>query len=395
MLDIVSHRVSIGRFHHSRLASPNRQTCLKLSNPPFHSPFLTLLTLAMVASMMAAASVKTSPLDCDSPNSSPIFTNPRSMPPGPLPRPPPPHFWPPHPPPSRPAPRLPTRLQNKAAHILNGNRKGIKLSHWNLGSAQLQNKMCELEIAVKQVKPALLGVSEANLHRNTDLSLVQLPGYSLLTASTLTNPRIQMSRVVVYLGEGLHGKLREDLMSDDFSSIWVELIVPGQSRKILVSNIYRDHQWMNQGEDKSSKSDKAVMSRWRTYLQQWERALESGAEVHSMGDFNLDSGKLDSNSGRQQPLVDALLQQVVPLGVTQCAPAATWTPQGGQRGQPAGLDHYWTNRPEKLSQVQALTIGYSDHKLISAVRLTKVLREIGQKYVRKRKSLIITHLLKK
>ena len=141
---------------------------------------------------------------------------------------------------------------------------------------------------------------------------------------------------------------------------------------------------MNQGEDKSSKSDKAVMSRWRTYLQQWERALESGAEVHSMGDFNLDSGKLDSNSGRQQPLVDALLQQLVPLGVTQCAPAATWTPQGGQRGQPEGLDHYWTNRPEKLSQVQALTIGNSDHKLISAVRLTNVLREIRQKYVRKR-----------
>ena len=71
------------------------------------------------------------------------------------------------------------------------------LSHWNLGSAQLQNKMCELEIAVKQVKPALLGVSEANLHQNTDLSLVQLPGYSLLTASTLTNPRIQMSSVTI------------------------------------------------------------------------------------------------------------------------------------------------------------------------------------------------------
>ena len=42
----------------------------------------------------------------------------------------------------------------------------------------------------------------------------------------------QMSRVVVYLGEGLQGKLREDLMSDDFSSNWVEISVPGQSMKI-------------------------------------------------------------------------------------------------------------------------------------------------------------------
>ena len=260
----------------------------------------------------------------------------------------------------------------------------MKLCHWNLGSSKLENKMCELEIAVKRVKPALLGVSEANLQSTTDLSEVQLPGYSLLTAATLVNPRIQMSRVVVYLGEGLQGKLREDLMSDNFSSIWVELSVPGQSRTILVSNIYRDHQWMNQGEDRSSKSEEAVMDRWCTYLGQWERALQSGAEVHSMGDFNLDSESLHGSNGRHQPLVDALLRQVAPLGVVQCAPGGTWTPQGRQRGRPAGLDHHWTNRPEKLSPVEALAMGHSDHKLISAVRYTKILKEVGQKYTRKR-----------
>ena len=266
------------------------------------------------------------------------------------------------------------------------------MCHWNLGSSKLENKMCELEIAVKRVKPALLGVSEANLHSTTDLAEVQLPGYTLLTAATLANPSIQMSRVVVYLGEGLQGKLREDLMSDNFSSIWVELSVPGQSRTILVSNIYRDHQWMNQGEDKSSKSEEAVMARWCTYLGQWERALGSGAEVHSLGDYNLDSESLHSTNGRHQPLVDALLRQVAPLGVVQCAPGGTWTPQGGQRGRPAGLDHHWTNRPDKLSQVQALAMGHSDHKLISAVRLTKVVKEVGQKYTRREVTKTLTKI---
>ena len=86
-------------------------------------------------------------------------------------------------------------------HILNGNRsiKGIKLAHWNLGSANLENKMSELEIAVQRVKPAVFGVSEANLHHSTDISLVQLPGYKLITSCTLQNPGIQMSRVVIYL----------------------------------------------------------------------------------------------------------------------------------------------------------------------------------------------------
>ena len=94
--------------------------------------------------------------------------------------------------------------------------------------------MSELEIAVSRVKPAVFGVSEANLHHTTDLSLVQLPGYTLITANTLKNPKIQMSRVVVYLSEGMSGTVREDLMSDDFSSIWIELSVPGRSKKILV-----------------------------------------------------------------------------------------------------------------------------------------------------------------
>ena len=243
--------------------------------------------------------------------------------------------------------------------------------------------MSELEIAVKRVKPAVFGVSEANLHYTTDLSLVQLPGYTLITSNTLKNPKIQMSRVVVYLSEGMSGTVREDLMSDDFSSIWVELSVPGRAKKLLVSNIYRDHQWMRQGLDKSSKSDYAVMARWQTYLRQWKSALETEAEVHCLGDFNLDSTRLLNSTGHQKPLVQALLQQVVPLGVTQCAPAATWIPQGGQRGQPSGLDHHWTNRPDKISEVQALAIGNSDHKLISAVRYAKVV-QIGQQYVNKR-----------
>ena len=96
-------------------------------------------------------------------------------------------------------------------------------------------------------------MSEANLLHTTDLSLVQLPGYKLINAKTLKNPKIQMSRVVVYL-------------SDNFASIWVELSVQGSAKKILVSNIYRDHQWMKQGADKNSKSDHAVKTRWQTYL---------------------------------------------------------------------------------------------------------------------------------
>ena len=103
------------------------------------------------------------------------------------------------------------------------------------------------------MKPSVLGISEANLHYTTDLNTVQLPGYTLFTAKTLKNPQLKMSRVVVYMSEGMSGKVREDLMSEEFSSIWIELSVPGNSKKVLVSNVYRDHQWLHQGPDKARR----------------------------------------------------------------------------------------------------------------------------------------------
>ena len=136
------------------------------------------------------------------------------------------------------------KQHNKLVHALNGNRrsKGLKFAHWNLGSAFLQNKLCEIEAAVAHIKPSILGISESNLRSNTDLNTVQIPGYQLLTAKTLQNPNIQMSRVVVYLSNDISGSLREDLMDDDFSSIWVELSTSKNNKKTLVSNMYRDHQ---------------------------------------------------------------------------------------------------------------------------------------------------------
>ena len=94
--------------------------------------------------------------------------------------------------------------------------------------------------------------------------------------------------------------------------------------------MYRDHQWMNQGQNKTSKSDEAVMQRWVIYLDHWCRALDSGAEVHCLGDLNIDSKKLNTHAGQHQSLVNMLLSEIVPLGECQCAPGSTWTPQGAQ-----------------------------------------------------------------
>ena len=113
------------------------------------------------------------------------------------------------------------KKRNKLVHMLEGNRnsKGYKLTQWNCGSAFLENKMPEVEAAVAKFKPTVFCVSESNLRSTTDQSEVQIPGYKLLTSRTILNPNLKMSRVVVYLDKSVKGKIREDLMVPNFSSI--------------------------------------------------------------------------------------------------------------------------------------------------------------------------------
>ena len=55
-----------------------------------------------------------------------------------------------------------------------------------------------------------------------------------------------------------------------------------------------------------------------------------------------------------------------------------------ERGQPrTGLDHLYTNKPDKLSSVQTYFTGMSDHKMIKFTRFTKSFKQ-SPRFVRKR-----------
>ena len=130
---------------------------------------------------------------------------------------------------------------NFYARYTYGNRstRGIKLSHWNAGSAFLENKINDIENVIGNHHPHLLGISEANFHKNHCLDNCKIEGYELITSKTLNNMNLQVSRVVVYKHTSLVAKVREDLMSDKFSSIWLEVGFPGR-RRFLVCNVYTE-----------------------------------------------------------------------------------------------------------------------------------------------------------
>ena len=171
----------------------------------------------------------------------------------------------------------------------NKQKNGIKIMHWNAGGKHLANKIDNIESVINGYKPHLLGISEANFLKSHDVNDVQIENYKLFLSNTVHNDGIEASRVVVYVHNDIACKLRQDLMNDSFSSIWLEINLPRQ-KKFLVCHAYRDWQYLNQG-NKVSKSLESQHTRWVEFLDQWERGLKTDLECLVLGDLNIDHTK--------------------------------------------------------------------------------------------------------
>ena len=260
-----------------------------------------------------------------------------------------------------------------ARYTFGNKRQGMKLVHWNKGSSFLENKIDEIQALIQQHKPHVLGLSEANLFKNHDMSKVKVPDYELYHCPSLNDPSLHVSRVVVYTHSSLVVKVREDLMHEKISAVWLEVGLP-HKRKILVCNAYREWGYMNQS-DKSSHSRTAQLERWKLFINMWEKALKEDKEVLVLGDMNINSFKWMDSDLPQKPLVELLFEKIIPLGVSQQVSVSTH--------RDSCLDHIYTNNAPKLSNVTAQRNGGSDHKVIHVIRHSESLGK-SMRYVTKR-----------
>ena len=145
-------------------------------------------------------------------------------------------------------------LSNFYARYLYGNKQagGIRIAHLIKGKGYLVSKKFEVEKLLSDLHPHVLGISEADYFKNHDIDDIKFTDYALHTCSTLENPDLQYSRIVVYTHKSLVCKPRTDLMNKDISSIWLQMGLPNQ-KQILVCQVYREWQLLNQ-DDKFSSS---------------------------------------------------------------------------------------------------------------------------------------------
>ena len=256
-----------------------------------------------------------------------------------------------------PPPQKVPEDNNFLARYKYGNKRdkknGITIMHWNKGPSLLSNKMHDLENIIDKYRPHVLGLSEGNLRKFDDESDVQLKDYNLHTCPTINNLEHGVSRVVVYTHKSIVVKPRPDLMNPWVSSIWLEVGLPRQ-RKFLLCNGYREWGYPNQ-PDKSSHSHSAQKDRWTMFLDQWEAGILEDKEIIVLGDLNICHNKwtrLDLSPSEQtyklKPLIVELFERIIPQGFCQLVRGFSYVKQGQDK---SGLDHLYTNKVDKLSEV--------------------------------------------
>ena len=279
------------------------------------------------------------------------------------------------------------KQRNKTAHIETGNRNSrgpsLKLAYWNKGSSHLVNKQHDIASTIASYKPDIFGIGEANFKQGHNIMEAKQDGYNLHLGPGLES--FGISRVAVYTKEGLIVKRRRDLENNNVCTVWLQVGLPNRQATLYMFG-YRQWQLPNQNTNISGTVN-AQLERWLVLLEQWEKALEEQRETICMMDANLDfltwsSEDLPSHhsSVKLRPLTQALFSRILPLGMTQMVTS----PTRAERGVPVtGLDHLYSNRPTKLSEIQTEWTGMSDHKIILARKFSKDFKRT-ERYTRKR-----------
>ena len=251
------------------------------------------------------------------------------------------------------------KRRNNLIKQINGNGKNsLSICHWNLGSKKWKNKRNQIQALVDQTNPDIMFISEANLDDSTPSHDSLITGYLITLPKTMT--RNGTARLVLLTKENLDFKIRDDLMDDIFTSIWLKIKRPG-SKGLLICGLYREHQYLLQDTDWSLQPIEQIR-RWSHFLRQVETARLSDI-CHIIGDVNLDFIKWNTPDHSQLQMITDSKNTLEASGFYQLVKEVTrsWPGQVDSL-----IDHFWTNEPSKVLSVTNLVRAVGDHNVITA-----------------------------
>ena len=164
MVDIVTHRSRIGQFKvkaHIQLTAKNR--IFSPQNPPRYLLLIALFLVLPWSILGCKTSAPRNPqIGCHISAGNPKYQELASY--------------------SLPF-MISTKEMNRISYMVNGNQrnrgKPINICYWNKGSSYLTNKQDDIRDIIKNHKPLVLGLGEANFRKEHVLDDVQQHGFTL------------------------------------------------------------------------------------------------------------------------------------------------------------------------------------------------------------------------
>ena len=251
------------------------------------------------------------------------------------------------------------KTRNNLVKQSNGNGKNtISVCHWNLGSKKWSNKLNQIQALADQNLADIIFISEANLDELTPVYESQIMGYNITLPKTVTVNGT--ARLVMLAKNSLDFKIKDDLMDNIFTSIWIKISRPG-AENLLICGIYREHQYLKQDTDWSLQPIEQNR-RWSNFLSKVETARIS-ATCHIIGDFNLDYTKWNNPDHLHLQMINDSKYTLEAGGFVQLVTDVTrsWPGQSDSL-----IDHFWTNDAQKIVKVSNIVRAVGDHNVITA-----------------------------
>ena len=235
--------------------------------------------------------------------------------------------------------------------------KYIKLGSFNICRG-LYKKEEQLIHFVTQNNFDFFGIQETDIIEFDPKVPFTIKGYK--TFSAIEKKKSNTMRLLCLVKNELEVKERKDLMSDNFSSIWLE-IRGSDGKKVLISYIYREFNDLCNGL--LSNSEQA--ERLKIFADQVEQASQESNLLLCMGDFNLDAEKLGEDDYYLKSIAEEYNRlraknglQLISYGNTYCR-----IHKDGKVVQSA-LDHALTNNLKMVKDHFKIESGISDHAII-------------------------------
>ena len=250
-----------------------------------------------------------------------------------------------------------TRMKNKTEKP-----QKIKCACWNVRRGLIKQEL-EVKNILQDEKIDIMFLVEVDTNLIKIKTDFILAGYETVVQKRKSDE--EKVRVVWVFKEELSSeiKVREDLMSNEFPSIWLE-VKQNTGKNLLVGGYYRE--WSKNGK----KSEKEQVESIKVLVEQMEKATNEKKTVVMLGDMNINAEKWRDEKSRNKKVASEILGALEACGLKHMKLGCTFLADNtAQRGRTveSELDHiYITKEKENNITVKKGETSATDHLPIMA-----------------------------